>query len=903
MSTRFQKIPRPRSVAEARLSASEIDLLRSWFQATFAEEWWSRDWLANKGDQFTDQAQAGALLLVFAAEIARRNGDEEAVWPAVAREFQANEKNKKQLFDWQGQPTSSCKRALAAGARALEVRNLIDRAGAQEYFDTIKLQYGFSLAGAEKRLADWLRDQGKPLAVKILLGDAVEFAGLGLESVSFQKLWRALKTYRNGGSREEAWSAVSESAWVPEEWRERLLVAATAPRLAMASQAQAQEDSDEDLCKVLLRSPEEGLVLAFDRAALEKKLVDCTRAKVLVDGKPVDHIMSSGGQWRIGEVPCQPRSSREINWRPKRAAVVANGGVAIEVDLSDRGLSEPLVGFDLATRERVDLDHRFTAGKELLLICSPDLSIEGEDRRTKSASFFQIALTERTRVLSDGALFWEPNLASRAVKAPKERPEISLDGGRDVAPDSRQQLTVSLMNPAQAVEVRIEGSRYPAEWTGSVWRTKQPVLIYDLLTKEHLCRVRIDGRAYAPKLKFTVRGVGIAGEKDADAWCRIESKTLQIRDGVGRGRIFAPGSIGQLFEGSRLVQKSVSRNVEFRDLRGWGAPLAIQEVSRRIPLVNSVEDRGCIRIFKRALLGTVDTSLILTEPRKEVSTHHEVLIWDQLELPPRRLPHNAIEVLDDGFTWRLPRIGEVAALAVAFRGERRGAYWTRDRRLIADSLQSASEEVFRRTRWLKMAILHSDFRVEAQAGVRRNAQGFIRAWSEDKGVDGLVFSDRDEGAETVAREMLWDYCPKRNEKPEDLLSCVHVTAREEEREEDQVVRRIDRLSQLCPTLAWRVVEMVKPGSARAFSPDRVVFWLGAAHAWLRSWDLHIPEHLDTLGRECAKMIGVESPQLDGWIADQLDDQPQLRELAERERGRRFITATLLNKTIQEAQRG
>ena len=105
--------------------------------------------------------------------------------------------------DAAGQPTSSCKDAIAAGARRLEFRNLIDRYGTQEYFETLKLQVGFTLKGAARRLPEWLDGQGPPTAVQILNGSKSEFIELKLESASFAKLWKTLQDHRRNRVSEE----------------------------------------------------------------------------------------------------------------------------------------------------------------------------------------------------------------------------------------------------------------------------------------------------------------------------------------------------------------------------------------------------------------------------------------------------------------------------------------------------------------------------------------------------------------------------------------------------------------------------------------------------------------------------------------------------------------------------
>jgi hypothetical protein len=88
--------------------------------------------------------------VILSGELCRDQCGEDAVWPAVSLVLKADTLSFPTLFVG-GQPTPACKVAMAAGARRLGLRNLIDRYGAQEYFDTLKLQFGFTLQGARKR--------------------------------------------------------------------------------------------------------------------------------------------------------------------------------------------------------------------------------------------------------------------------------------------------------------------------------------------------------------------------------------------------------------------------------------------------------------------------------------------------------------------------------------------------------------------------------------------------------------------------------------------------------------------------------------------------------------------------------------------------------------------------------
>src|SRR5450759_2300657 len=156
---RFETLPNPRSVAEARITAVEIEALSLWFSQQWGRPrmWCESTFQSDLCNEIfaSPQEMFGALLLILAAEVCRTSSNEDSVWPAVTAVLKTDTVSFPSLFV-SGQPTTACKSAVAAGSRRLKLRNLIDRYGAQEYFDTLKLQFGFTFRGAVRKLPQWL---------------------------------------------------------------------------------------------------------------------------------------------------------------------------------------------------------------------------------------------------------------------------------------------------------------------------------------------------------------------------------------------------------------------------------------------------------------------------------------------------------------------------------------------------------------------------------------------------------------------------------------------------------------------------------------------------------------------------------------------------------------------------
>ena len=255
---RFETLPNPRSVAEARITGVELDTLSLWFSQQWGKPhmWCESTFQSDLSNEIfaSPQEMFGAVLLILASEVCRTTSNEDSVWPAVTAVLKADKVSFPALFAG-GQPTTACKNALAAGSRRLRLRNLIDRYGAQEYFDTLKLQFGFTLRGAVRKLPQWLDGLGLPIAVRILTGVETEYGDL--RSSSFTDLWKALQDFRRSRVSVECTSVVLQaSPWIRSEWTPELMRAAKLrpPRPQTTLDLEEILDrSNEPVCEMLLR--------------------------------------------------------------------------------------------------------------------------------------------------------------------------------------------------------------------------------------------------------------------------------------------------------------------------------------------------------------------------------------------------------------------------------------------------------------------------------------------------------------------------------------------------------------------------------------------------------------------------------------------------------------------------
>ena len=109
------------------------------------------------------------------------------------------------------------------------------------------------------------------------------------------------------------------------------------------------------------------------------------------------------------------------------------------------------------------------------------------------------------------------------------------------------------------------------------------------------------------------------------------------------------------------------------------------------------------------------------------SNGHQILVWSDLSQEPRRFGANEIFSQKEDTLWKLPSLGSVAFMAVAYRGERSASYWVTDPTISA--LRTArSPSLFALFRWLKLPILNSLFRVSMQEAAVQVPAEFVRGW-------------------------------------------------------------------------------------------------------------------------------------------------------------------------------
>lgn len=918
---RFEALPNPRSVAEARIAAVEIEALKLWFSQQWGRpRMWCEDaFQSDISNQIfaSRQEMFGALLLILASEVCRASSNEDSVWPAVTAVLKADTVSFPALFVG-GQPTTACKKAVAAGARRLNLRNLIDRYGAQEYFDTLKLQFGFTLRGAVRRLPEWLDGLGPPIAARILTGLEPEYADL--KSSSFNNLWKALQDFRRRRVSDEYTSALLKaSPWIRPEWTAELLsVARLRPNRPIAAPG-APETLDrliEPVCNLLLRweypsKPEFSLQLNEEQ--IYEILGPAETAIFMIDERVVDRwTAQENGGWRgKRDLPCQPLGAR-TNLRPTLLSISTEGKLLEEIDLFELGIGEPLLIFDLKLRTQVNLASRLDPSRDYALICDTDLSVPDVTQcyKLKDRAAYRLASPwpQDLRVVCAGILYWQPRIDQREPFQPIRLTLESLPGETGEVGSACRVNVTGVPKDATVVSLISGGSSYFMAQQGTVWQTSRPLQIaLGIALGEERIRIAVCGPSYArtvtPRFSLNLRGIAcFETESNADAepkWTLLNRhRPLNRADGSGRARVFA-STKSQLFEGARFVGKVSPRGLQLRDLFGWGAPLIVR--SERQPdnmLVEAVDDYGRGRFLPPLFKGHTGAYLSWRTPIHP-SNGHQILVWSDLSQEPRRFGGSEISSQKDDTLWKLPSLGSVAFMTVAYKGARTAAYWVTEPTINA--LRNArSPTLFALFRWLKLPILNSSFRASMLAAVLQAPAEFVSGWL---GVEtlpyGLVHQPAEQGLEAVIREFLWNHGDK-NEARMDRLARAFPAGGGAQSEADGFKSSLWRLGEICPSLSYCLARHKVRG-------DKYRKYVRAVVAAMLHQPPDSPQLRGTLTvacRDCASLMGMApealqanvdafGAHLDNQASNYTQVEPDLRRLGETSSGRQFLTASLL----------
>jgi hypothetical protein len=944
LEQRGTEFVRPWSIAELRLGDEDIDWLTRWFAALPSD--------ASIAGPDTERhvlprCEFAALMLVLGAERCRRHSrSEDAVWPTFSRLIPVERPIWSELFHPNRQPTWLLREAIVEAARALNLRNVIDVEGTQQWYMTVKLQFGFTHMGAKRRLAEWLVGLGAPHAVLCLGGQS---GNAELTSDSFRRLWTTLRQYRRGYvSEAEAREVLEQSPWVRPNWIEDLLPEARA-RIETLGRGDESDiggsgtpstvtpEERGALEAIALSWPPGGrprIVFRLDREAITEECENarCTELDFLVDGQRTSRwLRQEDGTWEgpdsvtaeLGQQPAQ------VNLAPKLLAVCAGSvGVIRQWDLADFGLVGDVLVFNLDEDRLIQFgENRLDPNTHYALVCDRAYTVEGctstftfeQPGSGRKAIRLPVPLTGNVKLSYEGFTIWQPVAPDipgvRRVAATLTTPNDTV-----VTVGERTRLVVKGL-PGQASDVRLLLNRRVMQMAGlgDDWVTEQEVTVTpELASKQAVVRLRcqIDERSLTlvPSMALRLLGIAVLTSDARHPEAQPNRRQLAVGDVISRStdgaqlRIWVPDDAAALrvFEGPYCVGCIRHGKASLKDFPGLGGKLAVRGAAVHV-FEHACVDGGCFRDFNLlGIGGQVHIGLCAKmRPQAEHQRLVALLSSDDGRVRLESLPQDVLLHIGEEREWRVTVPQGTLALALAWRGVRQGACWDIDR--LSRLRFEPNKQMFAAIRWLQLPVLHRDVSAWLGPLVLKEPFAFIEAWYQDKGLPTGMELGHEPARDTAIRLYLGHWKPLQDAHCSQAVRML--TAVEPQAPETllSAALRVGRFS--LPLLWWAARKLARAGGTTLHQAVRSLLNLTAADP-----DRLVAHRLDSLQRSTMEYCAFDEARLTklcdavlAWLGQPgatlaAQDHDDLLLAQGSESGLRFLAAKTLLHHAQREER-
>jgi hypothetical protein len=509
--------------------------------------------------------------------------------------------------------------------------------------------------------------------------------------------------------------------------------------------------------------------------------------------------------------------------------------------------------------------------------------------------------------MSEGAIYWQPKTGDRIVQPPLSVFLSSVDGSTAEIGGAIGLEISGLPAEASSVVLFVGGTAYEAERNGEtthLWHTRSsvPITLRVALGEERI-RVKFSrgdsARTVVPRLRLQLQGLAAldtnpsSGESEYN-WRLLDRKRpLNLAGGVGRARLFVPGTKSEVFEGPRLVGKFTARTMDFRDLTGWGWPL----------LARTDAGSTLAMVYVQSLFGKPINKLWLRSPIQP-SSKHSVFVWGALDTEPKVVSGSSVASEPDSSFWNFPHSEPVAALAVAYEGICLGSY--SNIAFVCDALERPNSTIFGLLRWLRVPLASASLRDRMQRAVFREPIAFVRGWLiEDQLQHGLLFRRPDPGSEAVLRWFLWNYRESREDRLEKIANTLCGIRAGSVPE--GFTSSLAALAEICPSLAYNLAKAKTRSNHHREILCRVLAQIlrlpptATVESCKVSVRMLMLQSADTL-RSHPEALGMSisafGDYLDGQESSYRKNESSIRELGERSLGRAQISAALLLRVLE-----
>lgn len=767
------------------------------------------------------QIEFGIVFLLFASETARRFASEGEVWSVVAKCFP--ERSKRLLFSQNNQPTQRLKDAIERAARHFGLRHVFGTAGVQGWYQTIYLQFGFTIRGGKSRLPEWLVGQNPSESVCALLNDS------RLSSLSFKKLWQLLRDFRrNNISEVQARNFLTQSPWVVQSFVSDLLKASR-QRLDLPDRPTGDFTEEPEIrffSPPWLDWSESSPRFLSDVANLSQLFNLSGNVYDLKIGNKTVAILTrqADESYRVDSdpviLPNKPVLSVRVESRESGETRYSQ-----ILELWDK--DEDLTLFS-ASGKRLDAwNEKLDSQRAYYLLASADLTLVPEtnwhfvDHDRKLHALPAGWSSELKLTFDDGDTLWTPLLGGFAPR----RIEPAWASGCRVAIEKINGKSVRFQVVVQTgVEVRFVRCGVPLDNQNGYFS-----LPLSTFSKNGNARIRL-GLRFGEEICNLQRTISIeetlrdplALILSENGWQRVEGEDILVSEARKRSYRFSlprawrgdetPFEDWVLMEGDVFVGRIPRRPYPIRNLAGYGAKLTLRHrlynVGEGASTISfKVIEQGAVARFLTNDSGSME--LELCQPVEPDEGHKIITLSQNGELEcqnPIWNPENPSQ-----WFFETPQESEkLVSVAVAFRGEWFGG-WCRKRAdawlpYLLASEQFEPDVKAGLLRWFHLPLLSRRYESEVQTFIEKYPVQTLSAWLRNVAVQlpfSLRFGDRDEGWFSVVRKFYRGWLPSN----QDVQVLFQIWMDRANTPMEAIGEVFDALLRIDPMLAVKTIQL------------------------------------------------------------------------------------------------
>jgi len=932
----------PWSLVELKLCKSDIQWLQQWFE--YLDSARLVDWARSVRVVSMGGESVVGLLLCLGAETCRESGTEDSVWPIIRGLLPTSHPLKERLFLTNGQPSSLFRELIGNAVRSLNLRHVMDVEGTQQWFVTIKLQFGFTLRGAKSRLAEWLVGLGAPMAVLYLIGEP---DSPDLASDNFQSLWRTLRQYRKGWIEDDQCRTVLESSpWVKPHWLKDLLDEA---RSRIETLGREEWDPNSPLTQVhetpeTEANPIRGVMLDWPFGTSprlrfhldEEAITNNTRGTIVneldfyIDGQRLCRwLLQPDGSWAGDRmISAEPEKSKgQPNLQPRTLTICSRAlDVLMEWDLEASGLMEDVLVFDLdreclleAAGHPLDCRHRYAILCDGTSIIEGCVAAETFDARgsVRKAVRLPKPISDNLLISYEGFMLWQPVEPNYDRKPPFALSLTSAESGVIALGDQITVKVDGLPDEAEEVELLIHRKVRELEGSDAGWCTAKKVTITpELATKQRRLRVKFlsDGQRHSikPSLRFQILGAAMI-RQEQDSIVNFKKlgngDVINCSEGTASVRIWTPNQDAHALalEGDYTIGRLSYSRIRLRDVPGFGGELGVLEKGQKSELGIYCHDRGCVRAFLPALMkDRVSAQIFLHRELDTSDPGYAVCEWSESDSGVAQLcilPEDVMLPNSTPQCLQLSTSSNPLAVALAYRGDWIGAWWDLPRiRDYIETRRKLSRSDFSSLRWLRVPVLDPALKPQLTRAALASPVQFITGWFDGEGIPEELRPNEDTiGADSVVRQFLWNDFPSGQSK-----DVIAVAGQCESRLDLQACcGHLEKLSRLSLPLLWAGFGECKRRCKRKSQDVYELFLRSRVDLTTDDDDRSLDLRLNRLKDNLLRRIGLTAGKLEDIEDDRIrlldrfsnavspEDRRILLKIGESYGGRAYIAARLV----------